>query len=230
MAEFTIQVRLDIEKDARNYRSAFNKNTHSAKRKEQVEQTTSIDLQQLQGMEEENAYPFLREYLEDFWKSHKDEANKKIIEMQSAFDTNKNAIFAKMEQLTHRPIYRNDFTIFLTSLNRGPYNVSLGQTRSHIHRSWVCKAFIHELLHFQTIHYYKEYIISKVHDEKKFEDLKEALTFLLNHEFSDIIENPDQWYPQHQELRKKLEAYRVDSDKDFEKLIEYWCEILCKNQ
>lgn len=228
MAEFTIQVRLDLEKDARNYRAAFNKNTHSTKRKEQVEQTTSIDLQQLQGMKEEDAYPFLREYLEGFWEDHKDEANKKIIAMQSSFDTNKNAIFTKLEQLTHRPIYRNDFTIFLTSLNRGPYNVSLGQTRSNVYRPWVCKAFIHELLHFQTIIYYKEYIIEKVGNQSMFEALKEALTFLLNHEFSDIIENPDQWYPQHQELRKKLEDYRVNSDKDFEQLIEYWCDVVRK--
>lgn len=68
--------------------------------------------------------------------------------------------------------------------------------------------------------------MSKVNDEKKFEDLKEALTFLLNYEFKDSIENPDFGYPQHWELRKKLEEYRVHSDKDFDKLIDYWCDLL----
>lgn len=226
MTEFTIQVRLDIEKDAWNYRSAFNKNTHSTKRKEQVEKTTSINLQQLQGMKQEDAYPFLREYLESFRKDHKDEVNKKMADMQNACDAHKDSIFARMEQLTKHPIYRNDFTIFLTSLNRWPYNIKLGQTWSNIYRSWILRAFIHELLHFQTITYYKEYIISKLGSEMMFEDLKEALTFLLNYEFSNIIENPDSWYPQHQELRKKLEEYRVSSDKDFDKLIEHWCNIL----
>ena len=51
--------------------------------------------------------------------------------------------------------------------------------------------FIHELLHFQTIYYYKDYIIDRLHNEKQFEDLKEALTFILNYEFKEFIEYPD---------------------------------------
>jgi len=34
--------------------------------------------------------------------------------------------------------------------------------------------------------------MSKLHDEKKFEDLKESLTFLLNYEFTNIIENNEE--------------------------------------
>ncbi len=223
MTNISINVKLDIEQDARNYRWAFNKNTHSNKRKEQVEQITSIDLQELQGMKQEDAYPFLREYLESFWKKYKDEADKKIKDMQSIFDIHKENIFTIMKKLTKHSIYRNDFTIFLTSLNRWPYNYKLGYTWSNLHWKWFVPAFTHELLHFQTIHYYKEYIMNKLHDEKKFEDLKEALTFLLNHEFPGMT---DGWYPQHKELRKKLEDYRVHSDKDFDKLVEYGCDIL----
>lgn len=229
MTDFTIQVKLDLEKDAWNYRSAFNKNTHSNKWKEQVEQTTIINLQQLQGMKQEDAYPFLYNYLVSFWEEHKEEANKKMADMQKFFDIYKDGIFTKMIILTKHPIYRNDFTIFLTSLNRGPYNVNLWQTWSNVYWSGVCKAFIHELLHFQTIIYYKEYIMSELHDEKMFEDLKESLTFLLNHEFTDIIEHPDLWYPQHQELRKQLEDYRVTSHKNFDELITYGCKILSKS-
>ncbi len=228
MTDFSINVQLDIEKDARNYRAAFNKNTHSSKRKEQVEQTITIDLKKLQGMQQQDAYPFLREYLENFWKEHAEEAQDKIEDMTNSLNEYKDIIFKTMEILTKHPIYRNDFTIFLTSLNRWPYNISLWQTWSCLHWNWVRRAFIHELLHFQTIWYYKEFIMSKLHDEKKFEDLKESLTFLLNYEFTNIIENNEEWYPQHQELRKKLENYRVHSDKDFEKLIEYWCDILSK--
>jgi len=47
MSDFTINVQLDLEKDARNYRAAFNKNTHSSKRKEQVASITAIDLEKL---------------------------------------------------------------------------------------------------------------------------------------------------------------------------------------
>jgi len=34
--------------------------------------------------------------------------------------------------------------------------------------------------------------MSRLGDEKMFEDLKESLTFLLNYEFKNIIENSDQ--------------------------------------
>lgn len=118
MTDFTINVQLDLEQDARNYWSAFNKNTHSSKRKEQVEQTIDIDLQTLQGMKEQDAYEFLRIYLENFWNKNKDIAQQKIHDMQIDFNQHKNGIFKNMEKLTKHPIYRNDFTIFLTSLNR----------------------------------------------------------------------------------------------------------------
>ncbi len=118
MTDFTITVKLDIEQDSWNYRAAFNKNTHSSKRKEQVEQTTDINLEQLQGMEEKDAYPFLREYLENFWKKNNDIAQNKINDMQKTLDLHKQRFFADMEKLTKHPIYRHDFTIFLTSLNR----------------------------------------------------------------------------------------------------------------
>ena len=135
MPDFIINVRLDLQKDARNYRSAFNKNTHSSKRKEQVLQTTTIDLQKLQGMKDADAYPFLRTYLENFWDKNKYITQKKINDMSSSLEKNKNVIFRNMANLTKHPIYRTDFTIFLTSFNRGPYNVNLGQTWSGLHWS-----------------------------------------------------------------------------------------------
>ena len=226
MTDFTINVKLDLEQDARNYWRAFNGNTHASKRKEQIAQITTIELQKLRKMEEKDAYPFLREYLENFWNEHTEEAQHKIKKMTESLNKHKDDIFKTMESLTKHPIYRNEFTIFLTSLNRWPYKTNLWQTWSYIYWKWFISVFTHELLHFQTIYYYKEHIMNKLHDEKKFEDLKESLTFLLNHEFPGMT---DDWYIQHQELRKKLEDYRTSQDKeqrDFEKLIEYWCDLL----
>lgn len=226
MTDFTITIKLDLEQDARNYRRAFNANTHASKRKEQVAQITTIDLQKLQDTKEQDAYPFLREYLESFRKEHEEEAQHKIEEMTESLNKHKDVIFKKMETLTKHPIYRNDFTIFLTSLNRWPYKINLWQTWSGLDWKGFVPVFTHELLHFQTIYYYKEYIMSKLHDEKKFEDLKEALTFLLNYEFPGMR---DTWYPQHQVLRKQLEDYRTsqpENERDFGKLIDYWCELL----
>jgi hypothetical protein len=118
MTDFTINVKIDLEQDARNYWRAFNAHTHANKRKEQVAEITTIELQKLRNMEEKDVYPFLREYLETFWKEHTEEAEQKIKEMTEELNKHKNVIFKTMEKLTKHPIYRNEFTIFLTSLNR----------------------------------------------------------------------------------------------------------------
>jgi len=40
---YQITVKLELEKDAWNYRSAFNKNTHSSKWKEQINSISDFD-------------------------------------------------------------------------------------------------------------------------------------------------------------------------------------------
>ena len=60
----------------------------------------------------------MKDYLENFWKDHKEEAEQKIKEMQIQLDQVKDTIFIEMARVTNHPIYRNDFTIYLTSLNR----------------------------------------------------------------------------------------------------------------
>lgn len=229
MTDFTITVKLDIKKDAWNYRWALNSNTHSSSRKEQIENISDFDFNQLLGLQYEDTYPLMKNYLEYFWKEHKEEAEQKIQEMQIKLDQIKDDVFEKMTKLTKQAIYRNNFTIYLTSLNRWPYNYKEWYSLTFIFRKSYITPFIHELLHFQTIHYYKSHIMSKLHDEKKFETLKEAVTFLLNYEFNTIMDGYDNGYPQHQELRKQLESYRLsqaEDKRDFAQLIDYACDIL----
>lgn len=224
---YQITVKLELEKDAWNYRSAFNKNTHSSKWKEQINSISDFDFNILLWISEKEAYLVMKDYLENFRKDKNDLVKEKIENIQESFEKIKDQLFFEMEKLTKNQIYRQDFTIFLTSLNRWPYNVNLWYTWNHIFRKNFITPFIHELLHFQTIVYYKQYIIDKLNDERKFEDIKEALTFLLNYEFKDIIDWIDNWYPQHQGFRKKLEEYRINSqDKDFVKLVDYACDII----
>jgi len=60
----------------------------------------------------------------------------------------------KIAELTGKPIYRNDFTIYLTTFFRGPYNYDQGYLLIMI--SWFdpIMIFMHELLHFQFNHYW----------------------------------------------------------------------------
>lgn len=78
----------------------------------------------------------------------------------------------------------------------------------------------HEVMRLQFLHYYKNYLKKKGLKNNQIEDLKEALTFLLNEkEFDEIILCDDNGYPEHQKLRKKLREI-WDRKRDFEKLLE----------
>jgi hypothetical protein len=78
----------------------------------------------------------------------------------------------------------------------------------------------HEIMHLQFLHYYQNYLKKKELKDNQIEDLKEALTFLLNEpEFEEIILSNDFGYPEHIQLRKKLrKIWR--KDKNFKNLID----------
>ena len=91
--------------------------------------------------------------------------------------------FDRLKILTVKTIYQNDFSCFFTTGFMCPYNIddSPNWFMTSIwksipdHITTIC----HELLHLQFIHYWKDEISEKI-GEEKFEDLKEAITFLLN--------------------------------------------------
>ncbi|MEK7202725.1 MAG: transglutaminase domain-containing protein, partial [Patescibacteria group bacterium] len=84
------------------------------------------------------------------------------------------------------------------------------------------RAFVHELLHFQTYAYWQKEVLKKLSKEE-FENLKEALTVVLNEEFMDL----DKGYLMHRDLRKELLKY-WKKNKDFNKLIKYGIKIYPK--
>ena len=64
---------------------------------------------------------------------------------------------------------------------------------------------LHELLHFYTWEKYHDNLINRGVSEKKYNDLKESLTVLLNIEFADLLSGHlDIGYLQHQEMRKQI--------------------------
>jgi hypothetical protein len=128
-----------------------------------------------------------------------------IQKTQTDFDKVQKRLFARMEKVTNHPIYRNDFTCFITSFPRFPYDYEKGYIWISNKRTFdgQVSIFIHELLHFQYFAYFGE----KVWDElgpNKHGELKEAMTVILNEEFRDFTSEKEEGYEIHQELRKKL--------------------------
>jgi hypothetical protein len=63
---------------------------------------------------------------------------------------------------------------------------------------------MHELWHFYTWYKFGREVEQKIGKER-YNDIKEALTVLLNIECSDLMADEiDRGYPQHQDLRSKI--------------------------
>ena len=134
-----------------------------------------------------------------------------------------------MVELTGKPLYRNDFTTFITTAPRAPYNYANGYTWLPV--GWLdpVKIFMHELLHFQFIHYWRmdsKSEISKLSNEQ-FEYLKESLTVILDDDLIPIIQSPDKGYEKHKDFRQELYVFWKEN-KDFEKLVQFGLGVLSK--
>lgn len=131
----------------------------------------------------------------------------------------------KVVDLLGKPLYRNNFTFVLTTFPRGSYNYELGYIWlpiQWVEKSDIIKSFMHELLHFQFIHYWRLVEgsdVNKLSDEK-FEYLKESLTVILDEGIRPLIFSPDKGYEKHKIMRDELHDFWKKCN-DFNKLVEF---------
>ena len=223
---YSLKLVLDKRKDARNRFDACNKTSHWVNRKERIDKDVA---DKIVGKTEDEAYVFLLPYLENLYKKNEEGLNKVLKFGQELIDRDIDAACKRMEEVTDTKMYRNDFVWYLTTFPRMPYNYK--EWSVYICCNWSIKNylgnFLHELLHFQFIHYFSDHPAVIRLNQEQFEFLKESLTFLLNSEFKEFLGREDSWYALHQSLRKELAEYRKNK-KDFEGLIVYWANVLQK--
>jgi len=112
----------------------------------------------------------------------------------------------------------NDVKGYLTVNNRCPYSIDKDYFFVSMPTSSARRTTMHELWHFYTW-----YGLGTTQEEKlgkqKYNDLKEALTVLLNVECRDLMPEGmhDDGYPQHKELREKILQFWAQ-DRDINKL------------
>jgi len=218
-----ITIKLDIKKDAWNWWDACNKISHGVDWKTKI----SGDVRKkIVGKPQKQAYSFLWLHLK---LMHKQENLKaRIHYLQQGFNRKQADLFATMERLTKHKIYRNDFTCFLTTFPRFPYNYEKGYVWISYKRDidFQLAIFIHELLHFQFFAYYGEKVWNAVGREK-YQYLKEAMTVILNDEFKYVTPIKDNGYEIHRALREKLKKIWRKT-KDFDAFIDKGIKITKK--
>lgn len=112
----------------------------------------------------------------------------------------------------------NDVTAYLTINNRCPYSIEENMFFVQIPAYSSRKTVMHELWHFYTWQAYGKEWEDKL-GWQKYNEIKEALTVLLNFECKDLLPNgiTDNGYPQHKELREKILTLWQE-EKDMKKL------------
>jgi len=136
-------------------------------------------------------------------------------------------IFLKrLEKITQKPIFAKKIKCYPTTGFMCPYDqknnffmISLWHNiPSNI--ATIC----HEILHLQFLYHYEKYC-RKTLSKEKLEDLKEALTFILNSDFSDLLLIEDRGYPAHQKLRREFKKVWLQ-DKNFNRFLDKIIKIV----
>ncbi|MCX6822465.1 MAG: hypothetical protein NTX91_00510 [candidate division SR1 bacterium] len=214
--------------DISNRREACNRKTQSSTWKKAM---TDEIYNAIRGKERKDASSIILEHIDKNYGTV--DMEKYEMQLSLSLEKNKDVYIKKMETLTKQPFLYDEITCYLTTLARCPYNREKGLIRLWYKAQDPVRVFLHEILHFQFHQRYRDNPKVKLLSKEQFEDLKESLTFLLNIEFKEYIEFPDYGYPQHQELRKQLEDYRLsqpENERDFEKLIDYGCDLLSSGE
>ena len=162
----------------------------------------------------------LEEYRKDIYSSEKISASVKLFNKE--WKKINNRFFIKLREVMKKPICAKLFTGYLTTVGRCPYDFNKK------HPSFFINIFnkipnalrtaAHEIMHIQFHNTYWKRVEKQIGREKT-EDLKEALTILLNLEFKDLGFARDTGYPSHKKLRKFIEK-EWKKEPDFNVLIK----------
>ncbi len=156
-----------------------------------------------------------------------------ILSYNQRRENNNKKLREKMEIFIGKSFPIDIINVYITTINRCPYNSKKRSCMYCPFREWkprlnptnTINTILHETLHMMVHYYYEDYIKSKWLSNNEFHDLKEAQTIILNTEYKDILPRPDTGYNSHQSLRKKLETYRINN-KNFDQFIDYWISLI----
>jgi len=148
-----IVIAQNIRKDAWNWWDACNKVSYGEDWKQRIEKKIQ---DKMIGKTREQSFAFLIPRLNTLYK--RENINQKKKEIQDIFDLRGREIFSRMRKVTGHKIYRENFTCFLTTFPRAPYNYNRGFIWIPIiwPKEAYVRTFVHELLHFQTYAYWEK--------------------------------------------------------------------------
>ena len=144
----------------------------------------------------------VREFVRAYIKENKINIEENLVSVQKNWDLVNDEFKGRAEKVFGLSL-KDDISAYLTITGRFPYDFRKKYFYVSAKKTNTNKTAVHELWHFYT--YYKfGYTIEQI-GPKKFNDLKESSTVLLNVECQDLMGGEvDVGYPQHESLRKVI--------------------------
>lgn len=202
--------REDIGRDVRNWQKAVSAKSHGVEWKQFL--PSSITLEEVQDEK------FLREYLsKEFYSPGTVSDFREWLEK----NVNANQIEADLIVLMKKPFLSDAVTVYLTTFHRAPYdyNASFFFLFEQRRRERSVTTIYHELMHFLFHWYYWNQCREAGLSDKDTDELKEALTVLLEPILKERGLPPDGGYSVHKELREQL-AKLYEASPDFPVFLE----------
>ena len=202
----------DIDKDAENWVDTV-KNTRPSWGINYGEETKMVpdDLKgKILRADDKEAIKLVKSYFrsQSRFNSKKEFLSSEIEAVKEAWNGKEKSFFRIIEDLTKKPLFSRVFTAYFTTMFICPYDEE--KYKWFMLSMWHSLPFqittiCHEIFHFQFLYYYADFCREEGLNENQLENIKEALTSLLNtEEFDDIILSQDPGYSNHQAIRQRI--------------------------
>lgn len=226
--QYSYKIIYDIEKDMWNWRGALedyltdgwcldNIHKYGSKLDQKI-------AKQILGLEKSEAEAILRPYLLSLQSNPDSQLNKFIKLARKEFEDKFVDACKVLERITKRPMVSNKFIFYVTTFPRmtvffDTYEIYMYDSTEGVWGMPI-DGCLHEGLHFQFNHYWREdkkSPVSKLSEDEYFY-LKEALTVILDEELKPIITLPDCSYQSMKPFRDILHEHWKKYH-DFDKLV-----------
>lgn len=199
-----MKVRQNIEIDAKNWWRISNYNFFGLSFRKQINKKF---LKKIKHKKYENVKNLIKEEIRKNFKKNEKEFNWLNKKFLPYWDKKEKEIINVLDKIHKKKFPVKFVKIYYTSIEmnfygkekEGFYITMNGKSKD---ADLLCSAIIHELMHLYFRKYYFKKCLKKGLNSKQIEDIKEALTVLINEEFKKIIKTKDKGYKIHEKLRE----------------------------
>lgn len=206
-----IHFKYDLEKDVEN----FLRGTQSINNK------TPTKLQRLYIEKHGTIYnsEIVRNFIETYVQNNHIDLSSFVTSIEHNWRLIEENFIYKIEKLFGTMYPTESITAYLSTNSRCTYNVQDNYFFVFLNAKSPNAYIIHELFHFYTWYAFHDELIGQGLDEKRYNDIKESLTEILNLEYVDLMDGiVDEGYSQHVAMRKKVRALWL-ATKDLRKTV-----------